>query len=361
MSLPPAAADVRASALGQRFGFPNNYTLSKNLAEQLVAHHQREGLPVCIVRPSLVCACLYEPVPGHVVSALWLCWTLEFLSQEPCNALQEHVLWQPLGNPAVVPVCVVVPPTPLSLLTERTAWSVCVCVRQGNWAGPIGASAALALGFYHSLSCVSSQPLHVWDVMPADLVVSCILAAAAAVAAGRSGQVIAAAANAAAASTGSSSLNQPSCSSRGAGEHDLLILQSSSSSTYPMTLMEGWNAALEFLQVHKPKMRLSLGLPGAMTPAFRPDPAVVKWHRRWIAFKVWLACGLLRWAVQQLLCRCCFTACKRVPQALRPCLQHGGGCAGQQAAGADPCACCGALTLQAVRAEGSCCTAQERF
>lgn len=233
-----------------------------------------------------------------------------------------------------------------------------MCVRQGNWAGPIGASAALALGFYHSLSCVSSQPLHVWDVMPADLVVNCILAAAAAVAAGRSGQVIAAAATAAGASTGSSSsLQQPSCSSSGASEHDLLILQSSSSSTYPMTLMEGWNAALEFLQVHKPKMRLSLGLPGAMTPAFRPDPAVVKWHRRWIAFKVWLACGLLRWAVQQLLRRCCFfTACERVSQALC------GWCAGQQAAGADPCACCGAaLTLQAVWAEGSCCTAQERF
>lgn len=172
---------------------------------------------------------------------------------------------------------------------------------QGNWAGPIGASAALALGFYHSLSCVSSQPLHVWDVMPADLVVSCILAAAAAVAAGRSGQVIAAAAAAAGASTGSSS--------SGAGEHDLLILQSSSSSTYPVTLMEGWNAALEFLQVHKPKMRLSWGLPGAMTPAFRPDPAVVKQHRRWIAFKVWLACGLLRWVVQRKLeCRCCLTA-----------------------------------------------------
>jgi nucleoside-diphosphate-sugar epimerase len=67
MSLPPAAANVRAAALGLRWNFPNNYTLSKHLAEQLVAQHQQQGLPACIVRPSLVCAVLYEPVPGHVV------------------------------------------------------------------------------------------------------------------------------------------------------------------------------------------------------------------------------------------------------------------------------------------------------
>lgn len=68
MSLPAAAADIRASALGLRWGFPNNYTLSKHLAEQLVQHyHHQEGLPVCIVRPSLVCAVLYQPIPGHVV------------------------------------------------------------------------------------------------------------------------------------------------------------------------------------------------------------------------------------------------------------------------------------------------------
>jgi hypothetical protein len=225
-----------------------------------------------------------------------------------------------------------------------------VCFLQGNWAGPIGASAALALGFYHSLSCVSSQPLHVWDVMPADLVVSCILAAAAAVAAGRSGQVIAAAA--ADASTVISSSSSSTYS-------DLLILQSSSSSTFPMTLMEGWNAALEFLQVHKPKMRLSLGLPGAMTPAFRPDPAVVKWHRRWIGFKVWLACGLLRWvggataaAVWVLVVAVCMPAVFWFGR--RP--------AGASVLTRVPCCCCGVvLTLQVVWAEGSCCTAQERF
>jgi fatty acyl-CoA reductase len=67
MCLPPAAADDRACALGRRWGFPNNYTLSKHLAEQLVAQAAAEHrLPVCIVRPSLVTAVLYEPIPGHI-------------------------------------------------------------------------------------------------------------------------------------------------------------------------------------------------------------------------------------------------------------------------------------------------------
>jgi nucleoside-diphosphate-sugar epimerase len=72
MSLPPSAADVRASALGLRWGFPNNYTFSKHLAEQLVDQAHQQGLPVCIVRPSLVCAVLYEPIPGHIVSVAGL-------------------------------------------------------------------------------------------------------------------------------------------------------------------------------------------------------------------------------------------------------------------------------------------------
>lgn len=166
-----------------------------------------------------------------------------------------------------------------------TSWCLVTAVLsclQGNYAGPIGASAALALGFYHSLSCVSSQPLHVWDVMPADLVVNSILAAAAAVAANATTSVTTAA------------TRSHSSDASSDGSSPMLILQSSSSSTYPMTLMEGWNAALEFLAAHPLKLRLAWGLPAAMTPAFRPNPAVVRWHRRWIALKVWLACLLLR-------------------------------------------------------------------
>lgn len=54
----------------------------------------------------------------------------------------------------------------------------------GNWAGLIGASAAMAVGMYDKLSSVSLQPTSVWDVVPADMVAANILAAAAAVSAG---------------------------------------------------------------------------------------------------------------------------------------------------------------------------------
>jgi hypothetical protein len=150
-------------------------------------------------------------------------------------------------------------------------------------AAAAAAAAALAIGFYHSLGCVSSQPLHVWDIMPGDLVANAVLAAAAATAAKTTLPMPAAAAAPAAMSSGTGSSKQP-----------MLVVHSSSSSTYPMTLMEGWNAALEFIAVHKPKFRLSWGLPPAMTPASRPDPAVVRRQRRWTAFKVALACTLLR-------------------------------------------------------------------
>jgi hypothetical protein len=148
----------------------------------------------------------------------------------------------------------------------------------------VAAAAALAIGFYHSLGCVSSQPLHVWDIMPGDLVANSVLAAAAATAAKAPLPLPAAAAEVAGSAAAGVSSGKPA----------MLVVHSSSSSTYPMTLMEGWNAALEFIAVHKPKFRLSWGLPPAMTPAFQPDPAVVRRQRRWTAFKVTLACGLLR-------------------------------------------------------------------
>lgn len=42
---------------------PNTYTFTKNLAEQIVASDSK-GLPVAIVRPSIIGASLEEPCPG---------------------------------------------------------------------------------------------------------------------------------------------------------------------------------------------------------------------------------------------------------------------------------------------------------
>ena len=49
-------------------GHPNTYTLTKSLAEHLTALRARD-LPVTIVRPSIVSACLAQPVPGWIDSA----------------------------------------------------------------------------------------------------------------------------------------------------------------------------------------------------------------------------------------------------------------------------------------------------
>ena len=44
---------------------PNTYTLTKGLAEHIVMT-KGAGLPVAIVRPSIVCAAYQEPFPGWV-------------------------------------------------------------------------------------------------------------------------------------------------------------------------------------------------------------------------------------------------------------------------------------------------------
>jgi fatty acyl-CoA reductase len=44
---------------------PNSYTLSKSLAEQIIMS-KGNGLPIAIVRPSIVCAAYQEPFPGWI-------------------------------------------------------------------------------------------------------------------------------------------------------------------------------------------------------------------------------------------------------------------------------------------------------
>ncbi len=47
---------------------PNTYTYTKRLAEILVRDEFAKGLPVCIVRPSIVVPAMKEPLPGWVDS-----------------------------------------------------------------------------------------------------------------------------------------------------------------------------------------------------------------------------------------------------------------------------------------------------
>ena len=61
----PKVAAKKAEAIVKTLGFPNAYTLSKHLAEDLVAELHTQGrLNACIVRPSIVGANAGGPAPG---------------------------------------------------------------------------------------------------------------------------------------------------------------------------------------------------------------------------------------------------------------------------------------------------------
>jgi nucleoside-diphosphate-sugar epimerase len=358
LALPMAAAEARAETLCSLWRFPNNYTFGKHLAEQMLLVRHAEGrlpLGTVIVRPSLVSAVAFAPYPGYC----------------------------------------------------------------GNFAGPIGAVAAMATGLYGSLDGIASRPLGVWDMVPGDLVAAAVLAAAAAAGAGASGLLARAAeaarlgryatvaeaieaevngggvgaetalppcpvavghrlavkaaeldprretvavASSAASSMIAAGLN---CNANGNGngtacpsdapssgaasqpdspaatafgvvgaqahhqerrlaagapamqqgqqgrrdlgglgltaprEHSpVLIIHACTSSTYPVTLMEAWNNAAEFLTAHPPLFSLNGSkyvLP-RMRPAFAPDMTRVRRTERRVGAKVSAVCTLLRMA-----------------------------------------------------------------
>ncbi|KAI8468986.1 MAG: male sterility protein-domain-containing protein [Monoraphidium minutum] len=126
LSLPKLDADRRADFYTHLWGFPNTYCLGKHLAEQMVARtHRKTGLPLAILRPSLVTGVAGLPWPGYV----------------------------------------------------------------GNWAGPSGMGAAIAIGFFPSVTAYALNPYSTWDVVPGDLAASAILATAAAVACGLQSEI----------------------------------------------------------------------------------------------------------------------------------------------------------------------------
>ncbi|GBF97474.1 hypothetical protein Rsub_10397 [Raphidocelis subcapitata] len=129
LSMAKVDADRRADFYTHHWGFPNTYCLGKHLAEQMVYRTQKAtGLPIAILRPSLVTGVAGLPWPGYC----------------------------------------------------------------GNWAGPSGMGAAVAIGFFPSLYAHAVDPYSVWDAVPGDLVASAILATAAAVAAGLQREIAAA-------------------------------------------------------------------------------------------------------------------------------------------------------------------------
>lgn len=58
-------ATEETKRLLKRYNFPNTYTFTKNMGEQLIQRY-KENVPVVIVRPSIIGAALRDPFPGWV-------------------------------------------------------------------------------------------------------------------------------------------------------------------------------------------------------------------------------------------------------------------------------------------------------
>lgn len=65
LNLHPREVEAEGRRLVKELGFPNTYTFTKSMGEQLILKY-KENVPIAIVRPSIVAASYYEPVPGWV-------------------------------------------------------------------------------------------------------------------------------------------------------------------------------------------------------------------------------------------------------------------------------------------------------
>ena len=80
-------------------GLPNSYTMTKHMAEGLVADmHAAGALPAAIVRPSIIGCCAYDPAPGYIGNAAGLTSAiLAIVSGEYTpvpSTSEQHRLWR---------------------------------------------------------------------------------------------------------------------------------------------------------------------------------------------------------------------------------------------------------------------------
>jgi len=61
--LNPQAMVIEQPKILKKFGFPNTYTFTKHMTEQ-VLYRRRGSMRLTILRPSAVNACYREPLPG---------------------------------------------------------------------------------------------------------------------------------------------------------------------------------------------------------------------------------------------------------------------------------------------------------
>ena len=268
---PPGREEVEAHLFfkAEEEGAAHYHSLNEQTTHPIKPNARSGGLPVCIVRPSLVCGVAGAPYPGYSASL----------------------------------------------------------------AGPGGLGLAQAVGFFDRLGSVAAAPTHVWDVVPGDQVAATVVAAAAATSArvmidgyepdsvalgsavlgargggmgggmggggmggmggGAGGGGSVPAAVRAGSVAGGASAAASVLGAVGAADGGPLIVHAATGTTYPISFVEAQWAALDFISLNPPPFRL----PGAelfrVPLDYRPDAARVEAAKARTAWKVWFALKVL--------------------------------------------------------------------
>jgi nucleoside-diphosphate-sugar epimerase len=320
MALDPAAAEARAEALCALWDFANNYVLGKHLGEQLVVRRHKEWtLPpdgTVIVRPSLVSSISRAPVPGYCGN---------FAGPLGAAAAAATGLYGPLAGVAssAMGVWDIVPGDMVASVILGTAaaasagvvgriWTAAEYVRQGRHdsidaalRGLSGAAPSSHDSYGHHASLTPSPVqgrsttkiahwLHLWTN-------SCCLGASH-LADDDDDDVKDARLSHLPHWTGAKAGEFESpCIYQSSPHTDcnsarVLIVHACASSTYPITLMEGWNLAAEFITAHPPlfSLRGSMSVIPRMPRTFMPCSERVRRTQTMTGLRVAAARTLLR-------------------------------------------------------------------
>ena len=229
-------AEARAARYIELWGFKNTYAIGKHLAEKAVTGlAAKHGLPLVILRPSLVSAVAAEPYPGYA----------------------------------------------------------------GNFAGQVGGAAAYLVGLYNDQpEAAASNGLSVWDVVPGDIVAHAVVAAAAAGAAPAARDFVtttrAAPACLAVQQRQQQQQQEQAQEQQQQQQQAPMIVQVSSSCVYPLPFSHMFNAGMTWCAAHRRPFTLAWGRARAMSPGKQFNARAVAAAMRITTLKVSLLVWLLR-------------------------------------------------------------------
>ena len=188
----PKIAAKKADVIVNALGFPNPYTLSKHLAEDLVAELHTQGrLNACIVRPSIVGANAGGPAPGKRREEREQFFVLFFFFLRSLSHLFRGVIslrsWL-FQAPAVLwPIWKARIERATNERRLTCSWKTPPKKNHAGYFGNTAGATSMILAFASGMATFSCHdPDNVFDLVPCDVVAAAVLGAAAGVAAGGS-------------------------------------------------------------------------------------------------------------------------------------------------------------------------------